>query len=213
MEEVDRSLPVLTQEFVESQIEFGDVPPDVRAAVCGDIIEYSHAFSWNAFDLGCISDVPHRVLRTDDSPAVYSSRRHLYTPYNEAILHSKCDPYIDMGIFQPASSVCKDRAQLTIVRTAFSDLGQDRNDPRYCRIAHDFRAINDRIQLDPEPVDSVPDMLAWMGVSPTGLFFKTYADRGFYQIVCANDDGDESINSTCFELFHRLWVSTRMLFG
>lgn len=83
-----------------------------------------------------------------------------------------------MGIFQPAAPECKDRAQLTIVRTAIGT--QDRNDPRYCRVAHDFRAINDRIQLDPEPVDSVPDMLAWMEEEPTGLFFKTDADRGFY---------------------------------
>ena len=213
-EVIDRSLPVLTKEFVASSIEFADtVPPEVRDAVCLDIIDYSHAFSWNAFDLGCITDVPHRVVRVDDSPAIHPSRRHLYTPHNEAILHSKCDPYIDMGIFQPASSLCKDRTQLTIVRTAVVALGQDRNDPKYCRIAYDFRAINDRVQLDPEPVDSVPDMLAWMGVGPTGLFFKIDADRGFYQIVCAADDGGESINSTCFELFHRLWVSTRLLFG
>ena len=53
-------------------------------------------------------------------------------------------------------------------------------------------------------------MLAWMGNALTGLFFKTDADRGFYQIVCADDD--ESVNSTCFKLFHRLWVSRRMLF-
>ena len=30
--------------------------------------------------------------------------------------------------------------------------------------------------------------------------------------MCATDDG-ASINSTCFELFHKSWVSTRMLFG
>ena len=58
--DVDRSVPVLTREFVGSCIEFGpDVPPAMREAVCQDIIDYSHAFSWNAFDLGCISDVPH----------------------------------------------------------------------------------------------------------------------------------------------------------
>ena len=206
---LDRTLPTFTREFVASCIEFGDVPSAIREAVCQDIIDFSHAFSWNAFDLGCITDVPHRVIRIDHSAAVHPSRRHLYTPSNEAILHAKCDPYIEMGIFQPASTSCKDRAQLTIVRTGLTD----RNDPKYCRVAHDFRAMNSRIQLDPEPVDSVPDMLAWMGVGPTGLFFKTDADRGFYQIVCAADDNGESINSTCFELFHRLWVSTRMLFG
>ena len=54
-------------------------------------------------------------------------------------------------------------------------------------------------------------MLACMGDAPTGLFFKTDADRGFYQIVCATDDA--SIHSTYFELFHQLWVSSRMLFG
>lgn len=52
---VDHSLPVLTCEFVESSIEFAPlVLLNVRAVVCQDIIEYSHAFSWNAFDLGCI---------------------------------------------------------------------------------------------------------------------------------------------------------------
>ena len=212
VEPIDRLLTVLTIEFVESSMEFGDcVPAEVRTAVCQDVIDYAHAFSWNAFDLGCIMDMPHRVIRVDSSPAVQPSRRHLYTQYNDAILHTKCDPYIDMGIFKPATPECKDRAQLTIVRTAVSALGQDRNDPKYCRIAHDFRAMNDKIQLDPEPVDSVPDMLAWMGDAPTGLFFKTDADRGFYQIVCADDS--DSIDSTCFELFHKLWVSTRMLFG
>ena len=49
-------------------------------------------------------------------------------------------------------------AQLTIVRTAVN--AQDQNDPIYCQVAHDFRFMNDRIQMDPEPVDSVPDMLA-----------------------------------------------------
>ena len=62
-------------------------------------------------------------------------------------------------------------------------------------------------------MDSVVDMLAWMCDTPTGLFFKTDADRRFYQIICTSDDDGESINSTCFELFHQLWVSSRMLFS
>lgn len=215
--QIDRSLPTFPKEFVASCIEFGDVPSAIRDAVCQDIIDYSHAFSWNSFDLGCITDVPHRVIRVDHSPAIQPSRHHLYTPSNKAILHAKCDPYVAMGIFVPASLACKDRAQLTIVRTATS--AQDRNGPNYCRVANVFRAMNDRIQLDPEPVDSVPDMLAWMGNGPIGVFFKTDADRGFYQIVCdahdggANGEYGESIKSTCFELFHGLWVSTRILFG
>ena len=130
---IDRSLPVLTREFVASAIEFATaVPSEVHTAVCQDIIEYSQAFSWNAFDLGCIMDVPHRVIRVDASPAVQPYRRHLYTPCNEQILHAKCDPYIEMSIFRHASSRCKDRAQLTIVRTAVDALGQDCNNPRYC---------------------------------------------------------------------------------
>ena len=100
---------------------------------------------------------------------------------------------------------------MTIVRTAKDS--KDRNNPKYCRIAHDFRALNDKIQADPEPVDSVADMMAWMSMDPTGLFFKTDVDRWFYQIMCADDDGGEAINSTCFELFRRLWVSSIMLFG
>lgn len=46
VEDVDRSLPVLTQGFVESSIEFtAAVPHDVRAAVCQHVIDYSHTFS------------------------------------------------------------------------------------------------------------------------------------------------------------------------
>ena len=86
------------------------VPPVVPDAVCQDIIDYSHAFSWNAFDLGCITDVPHRVIWVDSSPAVQPSRRHLFTPANEAILHAMCDPYIELAIFVPPSPACKDRA-------------------------------------------------------------------------------------------------------
>lgn len=159
--------------------------------------------------MGQITDVPHRVIRLDQYPAIQPSRPHLYTPVNDLILHAKCDPYIQLGIFTPAPSKCRDRTQVTIVRTAKE--APDRHDPQFCRIAHDFRVLNDKIQLDPEPVDSVVDMLAWMGDTPTGWFFKTDADRGFYQIVCSQDA--ESINSTCFELFHCLWVSSRMLFG
>ena len=208
VESVDTAMPVLTPAFVMSTVEFGpDVPDPVRLAVCQDIIDYSHVFSWNAFDLGCITDFPHRVVRLDHSPAIQPSRPHLYTPFNDAVLHAKCDPLIQLGIFTPAPPDCMDRTQLTIVRTA--KVATDRNDPKFCRVAHDFRVLNDKIQLDPEPVDSVVDMLAWMGDPPTGLFFKTDADRGFYQIVCDPD----AINSTCFELFHRLWVSSRMLFG
>ena len=208
VESVDTSLPILTPAFIMSSIEFApEVPESIRLAVCQDIIDYSHVFSWNAFDLGCITDIPHQVVRIDPSPAIQPSHPYLYTPFNAAILHARCDPYIAMGIFTPAPPSCIDRTQLTIVRTAKE--AKNRNDPQFCRIAHHFRAINDRIQLDPEPVDSVVDMLAWMGDTPTGLFFKTDADRGFYQIVCTED----SVPSTCFELFHRLWVSSRMLFG
>ena len=209
LDSVDSTFPVLTCAFVASTIDFSDEVPDhVKQAVCQDVIDYSHVFSWNAFDLGCITDIPYRVIRLDHSPAVQPSRPYLYTPFNDSVLHAKCDPLIHLGIFFPAPPECQDRTQLTIVRTA--PTAKDRHDPRYCRIAHDFRVLNDKIQADPEPVDSVVDMLAWIGDSSTGLFFKTDADRGFYQIVCADS---ESVNSTCFELFHQLWVSSRMLFG
>ena len=210
--EADLSRPVLTPAFVESIIEFGEtVPKELRDAVCGDIVDYSHVFSWNAFDLGCIKDVPYKVIRTDSMTSIQPFRQYMYPPFNQTVLHEKCDAYIELGIFTPALVECKDRTQLTIVHTAKDP--KDGNNIKYCRIAHDFRALNDKIQADPEPVDSVADMITWMSMDPTGLFFKTDADRGFYQIVCADDDGGEAINSTCFELFRRLGVSLRMLFG
>ena len=159
VDSVDRTMPVLIPAFIMSTIHFAsEVPTHTKLAICQDIIDYSHVFSWIAFDLGCITDVPYRVNRFDYSPAVQLSRQHLYTPYNEAILHAKCDPFIQLGIFYLAPPECKDQTQVTIVRTAKTPT--DRNNPSYCRIAHDFRLLNDRIQLDSEPVDSVVDMLA-----------------------------------------------------
>jgi len=54
-----------------------------------------------------------------------------------------------------------------------------RNDPAYCGIAHAYRYHNDKIHQDPEPVDSILEMLAFIGDGDTGSFFKVDADRGF----------------------------------
>ena len=82
------SRPVLTPAFMESIIEFGEtVPKELTDAVCGDIVDYSHVFSWNAFDLGCIKDVPHKVIRTDRTPSIQLYRQYMYTPFNQAVLH------------------------------------------------------------------------------------------------------------------------------
>ncbi|KAI5809502.1 hypothetical protein DFH27DRAFT_605918 [Peziza echinospora] len=53
--------PVITVEFIMDQVKFGpSVPDEVRRLICGDIIEFSNAFSWNQYNLGTISDVPTR---------------------------------------------------------------------------------------------------------------------------------------------------------
>ena len=67
----------------------------------------------------------------------------MYTPFSQIVLHEKCDPYIELGIFTPALVECKVRTYLTIVRTVKDP--RDRNNPKYCRIVHDFRALNDKI--------------------------------------------------------------------
>ena len=59
---------------------------------------------------------------------------------------------------------------------------QERNDPANCRVAYDYRLLNDKVYLDPEPLDTIPDMLGWLGEGQTGSFFKVDADRYFNQI-------------------------------
>ena len=116
---VDNTLPVLTAAFVTSSIDFAEqVPSEIREAMCHDIISYSHVYSWNAFDLSCIQDMPNRVIRIDPSHTIQLSRQHLYTPFNQAILHSRYDSFIHIGIFTPAPPECRDKTQLTIIKTA-----------------------------------------------------------------------------------------------
>jgi len=152
--------------------------------------------------LGRIDVVPHKVIRTDPTPVVSPSCRYLYTPQNEAIIHAKTDPLIQLGVYIPALPQCKDRTQLTIVKTA--KVAKDRNKPEYCRVAHDFKLVNAHIAKDPEPVDCITKILSWIGEGAISSFFKTDTNSGFFQIVCANDKDSESLFSTCFEMFHGL---------
>lgn len=204
-------LPILTVGFVKDNLKFGpEVPEEIQRLVCGDVIEYADVFSWNTFDLGCIKDVPHKIIRHDKTPAVQHSRKHLLNPINANIIRTKNWPLVELQIFRKAPVDCIDRAQLTIVRKGVT--AEQRNDPAYCRTAHDFREINSRCYTDPEPVDTIADMMSWMSNENggTGLFFKMDADRGFNQIVMADR---ESVLCTGFEMMNELWVSTRMLFG
>jgi len=65
---------------------------------------------------------------------------------------------------------------------------------------HDYRYLNDKIHQDPEPVDSIPEMLAFMGEGETGSLFKVDADRGFNQIVMT----EEAVWASAFEMLGEL---------
>lgn len=159
---LNEGLPVLTVEFIEENLRFGpSVPKDMKLRVCQDVIDYADVFSWNQFDLGCMTDVPHSVSRWDPTPAIQASRRHLYNPINNKIITIKCWPLVELGHYRKAPPECIDRAQLTIVRKGLTD----RNDPVFCRVAHDYRDYNNKIYLDPIPCDNINDMMAWMGES------------------------------------------------
>jgi len=76
--------------------------------------------------------------------------------------------------------------------------------------AHDYRQLSERVYLDPEPVDTVPDILAWLGQGETGSFSKVGADRGLIQI---EGEAGEAVDATAFELFSELWCSNRLFLG
>ncbi|KAF8456192.1 hypothetical protein BGX38DRAFT_66639 [Terfezia claveryi] len=152
-EDIERAqkagLPVLTVEFVKNNMQFGpEVPEEIKRLVCEDIIEYADACSWNQFDLGHIKDIPHTINRWDPIPAIEPSRKHLSNPINTKILRSKCWPLVELGIYFKAPPHVKDKAQVTIVRKGTSL--EERNDPANCRVAHDYRRLNEKIYLDPE---------------------------------------------------------------
>ena len=189
---LDKGLPILTIEFIKDHLRFGPaIPEEIKIKLCSDVIEFADVFSWNAFDLGCIRDVPMGISRFDPSPARMPSKRHLDNPVNKEIIKAKCWPLVELMIYKKAPPQCIDRAP--IVRTA--PTVELRNDFKYCRIAHDYQLLNDRVNFDPEPVDSILDMLALMGMGETGSFLKIDADRGFHQIVMT----EEAIQASAFE--------------
>jgi len=205
---LQEGLPLLTVEFILQNLRFGpNVLQDIKTLVAKDVISFADVFSWNQFNLGCIKDVPHSISRFDSTLAIMESQRHLANPINKAIIKVKCWPLVELGLYRKAPPTCIDHAQLTIVWKPLStDL---RNDPAYCHIAHDYRYLNDRIYQDSEPVDSILEMLVFMGEGETGSCFKVDADRKFNQIVMM----EEAVWASAFEMLGELLVSERMLFG
>jgi len=206
-EPMSPEIPTLTLEFVNNLFKFGpEVPEDIKKKVCLDIIEFSDVYSWHEFDLGCITDVPHKIKLVDEKPIVFPSRHALYLPKNDRVIKAKCLPLVEMGVYRLAGQECRNRAQLVVARRQPMD-SKDPEDLKHFRVAHDFRGLNAKTVLDPWPITTLEEMTMW--VAQWALFFKVDADRGFNQVVM--DAG--SIDQTGFEMFHQLWVSVRMNFG
>lgn len=154
-------------------------------------------------DLGCIQDVPYTSQYIVNSPCACKSRRHNYALRNSALIEAKARPLIAMGVYRLADTDVVDRAQLVVVRS-----NQDEPDnPKFTRIAHNFRSKNDKAILLPVPMATREDIYDFL--PRFRVFWKTDADRGFLQIVQAPD----AVRHTGFEIFNQLWVSERMLFA
>ena len=200
-------MPTLTMEFIRNTFKFGPtVPEETIKKACFDILDYSDVYSWHEFDLGCITDVPHRIELTDEIPVVSASRPALYLPKNQRIIEAKCRPLVDMGVHTGGGQDCRNRAQLVIAKRQPAE-GENPEDLKHYRVAHDFRGLNSKTVLDPWPMTTLEEMTMW--VAQWSIFFKVDADRGFNQVVMAAD----SVPHTAFEMFHQLWTSVRMNFG
>ena len=194
----------VTRSFVKDTFHFGpSCPPAVVDAAVDLILSHWDQFSWHEMDLGCIQDVPYLTTYLDGSPCVCKSRRHNYAPRNNGLIEAKSRPLIDMGVYRLADSSVVDRAQLVVIRSK----ADEPDNPKYARIAHDFRCKNDKAVLLPVPMATREEMYAFL--PRFKVFWKTDADRGFLQIVQA----PEAVQHTGFEMFGQLWVSERMLFG
>jgi len=142
-----------------NNMQFGPgVPEEVKKPVYEDVFGFADAFSWNQCYMCHIKDVPDTINRWDLTPAIEPSRSHLSNPINTTILKSKRWVLVLLGIYFKAPFHVKDKAQVTIVRKGVSL--EERNDPANCRVAHDYRQLNGKVYLNPEPVDTIPDMLA-----------------------------------------------------
>jgi hypothetical protein len=166
-----------------------------------------------------IDDVKHVIEPIDDTSVVAPSRPALYTPRNDVIIHAKCDPLVEMGVYTLAGPDSYNRSQLVIAKRPIppevsrkrdTDLPQDvvtEDELKYYRVAHDLRGLNAKCRLRPWPMTTLSEMSLW--IANRSVFFSVDADRGFQQIV--NDPG--SVKFTSFEMFHQLFVSLRMQFG
>jgi hypothetical protein len=110
------------------------------------------------------------------------------------------------GSLYPSRLKLSEQSQLVIARRQPAE-GEDPDDLKHYRMAHDFRGLNARTILDPWPMTTLEEMTMW--VAQWSIFFKVDADRGFHQVVMAPD----SVPHTAFEMFHQLWTSVRMNFG
>lgn len=195
---------LIMREFICETFHFGpSCPSEVVEAAVDLILNHWNQFSWHEMDLGCIQDVPYDTSYVDHTPCNCKSRRHNYAPRNASLIAAKSWPLIDMVVYRLAGSDVVDRAQLVVVRSKL----EDPDNPKYARIAHDFRCKNDKAVLLPVPMATREEMYAFL--PKFKVFWKTDADRGFLQIVQASD----AVHHTGFETFGQLWVSDRMLFG
>lgn len=81
IEDIQQNLPLVTIDFILAQIFVDDsIPLVIYCQMTQDIIDYSDVYSWHEFNLGCITDIVHKILRKDTKPVISLSRSSLYTP-------------------------------------------------------------------------------------------------------------------------------------
>ncbi|KAF3927492.1 Protease [Arthrobotrys entomopaga] len=201
----------VTVDFVKNNVKWGEkVPDDVKDSVVQLFLKYRKAISWHQLDLACIEDVPFDCKPFDVTPVVDAPRPYLYSPVNNEIIRAKTKPLVDMGIYVEAPIDVVDRAQLVIVRKppkSSVNPKEDRNNPDYCRIAHDFRGKNANIHLDPYPNSQIEELYTFL--TKFKIFCALDADRGYNGIPMT----EAAQRHYAFEMFKKLWVSKRLMFG
>ena len=92
----DEGLPIVSVDFIKDYLRFKPaVLEDMKIEVCGDVIEFADVFSWNAFDLCCIRDVPMGISRFDLTrlPPYHTPDHHTNTPgVSVGIMHNVMQP-------------------------------------------------------------------------------------------------------------------------
>ena len=155
------------------------------------MLEFQHIFSKGSGDLGCFSEIKHKINTGDERPVKQPMRR---TPIGfEKEEEENLKLMLETGVISESSS---DLASAPVL------VRKKDGSVRYCV---DFRCLNDKTVKDLFPLPSISQCLDQLSGN---MFFSTLdMASGYWQIEIHEQDRHKTAFITKFGLFEhrRIW--------